>query len=476
MNAATTALNFLFPLITFPYISRILTPNGYGAAELALTTAQLFALLALLGANTYGLRECAKVRDDKAALAKTFQELLLILSIWTLIVTVVYYCLVFLVPRFSSSAVSFVVAGALIPLSVMGFQWFMSAVEQYAFMAIRNFIVKLLTICAMFLFVHSPEDIVIWVAISVLATGLSSIANVFFIFRTITIQKWCSLNWKRHIKPLVIFFLMVAATTIYTMLDTVMLGFMASDTDVGYYNIAVKIKNVFISLIAALAGVLIPRATYFLGTNNKNKYYQIVNLSTHAALIYSLFIVPVGIIFAEPIILVLAGDQYTPSISALLFIMPAVFFVSCTQITSSEILTPNNQEKKLALIYLSAGILNIGLNLVLIPSLRASGAAISTSLAELFVLIVQLVIIRKKEPLALYLKGSKEIVIWELIAFIILITGRLLLGSNIASAVITALCASLVLLVGLAHSKEPLINDFIISIKNYFIKWNNKEH
>lgn len=465
MNAATTVLNFLFPLITFPYVSRVLMPDGYGAAEFALSTAQLFALVALLGVNTYGIRECAKVRDDEAALARVFQELILIVGVWTIVVTAAFYVSVFAVPRFAGSAPLFLVAGALIPLTTLGMQWFMSATEQYAFMAVRNLGVKLIVVLSMFAFVHTAADVIIWVAISVLSTGLASVANAAYVFRCIKPQEWRALNWRRHVRPLVIFFLMVASTTIYTMLDAVMLGYMTSDADVGYYNVATKIKVVFVSIIGALAAVLIPRATHALAQNNEGEYLRIVNLSVHAAVMYSFFAVAAGMVFADPIIMLLAGSQYDSSIPVLRAIMPAVLFVSFTQITLSEILTPKNEERKLAAVYGIAGAVDIVLNLALIPSYHALGAAIATTVAECFVFTAHVIIVRRMEPLGPYLRGCGKIIPWEMASLAVLVGGRMLLGNSFVGAAITVGVAMVVLIGGLAAVKEPLVEDLLATGK-----------
>lgn len=466
MNAATTVLNFLFPLITFPYVSRVLLPTGYGAAELALNTAQLFALIALLGVNTYGIRECAKVRDDQEKLAKVFQELIVIIGFWSIVVTLAYYGTIICVPRFSESASVYFVAGLLIPLSVIGFQWFMSAMEQYAFMALRNIAVKIIIIIAMFLLVKSEADVIIWVALSVLATGIANITNMIYIAINLKISSWRQLNLRRHIKPLIIFFLMVAATTIYTTLDTVMLGYMTSDSEVGYYNVAIKIKNILISLVGALASVLIPRATYYIAKSKSDDYFRIVNLSVRAATIYSFFVLGAVAIFANSIINILAGEQYALSVPALILVMPAVVFVSYTQITSSEILMPKSREKDLAIIYAFAGLIDIVLNILLIPTYHAVGAAIGTTAAEGFVFFAHLIVIKRMETLKPYIKGCSKIIPCELAAFFLMILGRILLGDTFIAAAISIVVALSLLIIMLKIIHEPLVEDLAGFIKH----------
>lgn len=466
MNALSTALNFLYPLISFPYISRVLAPEGYGASEFALTVAQFFSLVALLGVNTYGIRECAKVRNNDVELAKVSQELFLITGIWTIIITAAFYASALVIPRFSENLGLFLIAGLLIPLTTIGYQWFMAASEQYAFMAVRNLFVKIIVIVTMFVLVRTESDVAIWVAISVGATGLSSIANLTYISKNFKFQEWRLLSYRRHIKPLLFFFTVVAATTVYTMLDGIMLGFMTSDVDVGYYNIAIKIKNVLIAIIAALAGVLIPRATYHLAQGDDSAYARIVNLSVHAALMYSFFAVTAVIAFATPIILLLAGDQYLESIPVLVAIAPAIIFISFTQITASEILTPKGQERALAIIYGAAAFIDIGLNCMLIPAYHALGAAIATSITECFVFVVQVIVVRKREPLSPYLIGCTKIIPWEFVAILVLIGARIFMGNSLAVALAATIVSVVLLVVGLYLSKEPLVLDLVTTISS----------
>lgn len=468
MNAATMAVNFLFPLITFPYVSHVLDPAGYGAAEFALSSAQLFSLVALLGINTYGVRECARVRGDEAALMTVLQELLIIVGLWTIVVTLAFYSSIALVPRFRASSSLFCIAGALIPLTTIGLQWFMSACEQYAFMAVRNLIVKLVVVAAMFLLVRTNRDVVVWIAISVLSTGLASAANVAFVCKHVKLHKLSGLNLRRHLKPLLVFFFMVASISVYTTVDAVMLGSITCDADVGYYNVAVKIKNVFTAIIAALAGVLVPRATFFLAQGNKLAYERVVNLSVRAALIYSFFAVVAGIVFSDSIIMLLAGDQYAPSIPVLMIIMPAVLFISLTQVTSLEILTPKNCEKTLAVTYALAAGIDIVLNLSLIPQFGALGAAAATSAAETLVFATQLIAIKRRESLAPYLQGCLKILPCSGFAIIWLIAGRLLFGGGFLVAAGVTSSALIVLVVGLYVVQEPLVMDSLAILKRSF--------
>lgn len=465
MNSVSTVLNFIFPLITFPYVSRVLMPTNYGVAEFALSTAQIFAIVALLGVNTYGQRECARVRDSKSCQAKIVQELCLIIIVWTVIVTAAYYSTVLLTPRFEANQEVFLIAGLLIPFTTLGFNWFMTANEQYAFLAVRNLLSKIFIVACMFIFVRDQSDVFAWVLISIASTGLISLANLVYIKREVAWASWKQLDWKKHIKPLLIFFFMVASISIYTTLDAVMLGYMTTDEQVAYYNIAVKIKNVFTAIIAALANVIIPRAAYCLEHKQSEEYINMVRLSVHVAFCYSIFATLAGVLFADQIVLFIAGADYYPSIICLIAVMPAVLFVSFTQITSLEILTPKNQEKALALIYGLAGLIDIVLNLVLIPLYAALGAAIATSIAEGFVLIAQIIAIKRNEKFMVYTAGLSRIVFPVLLSGMVLIIGRLLFGCGLLEAAIIVLVGLVVLVIGLICVKSPLVEG-IINLKN----------
>ena len=296
MNAILTMSQFVFPLITFPYVSRILLPIGTGKVSFATSIVSYFTLFAQLGIPTYGIRACAKVRDNREELSKMVQELFIINLMMSALAYVVYFAAIYYVPRFRQDKDLFLIVGLTIFFNAIGMEWLYKALEQYTYITVRSIIFKFIAIVAMFLMVHEQSDYVIYGGISILASSASNIFNFFHIHRYINIKPVGHYNFKKHLKAIVIFFAMSCATTIYTHLDTVMLGFIRTDADVGYYNAAVKIKTILVSIVTSLGVVLLPRASYyvehsmmdeFLPYYKKGNQFRVFDCNTDDDLFYA---------------------------------------------------------------------------------------------------------------------------------------------------------------------------------------------
>ena len=182
MNSLLTMSQFIFPLITFPYISRILLPVGTGKVSFATSIVSYFALFAQLGIPTYGIRACAKVRDDKKELTRTVQEIFIINFVMSLITYVVFFFAIYYVPRLRQDKELLMIIGLTIFFNAIGMEWLYKASEQYTYITIRSIIFKFIALIAMFMLVHKQSDYVIYGGISIFASSASNIFNFFHKF------------------------------------------------------------------------------------------------------------------------------------------------------------------------------------------------------------------------------------------------------------------------------------------------------
>ena len=226
MNAILTMSSFIFPLITFPYVSRILQPAGNGKVNFMLSVVTYFNMFAQLGIPTYGIRACAAVRDDHEKLTRTVHELLFINVMTTILTYIVFAFAVMLVPRLQQDKALAIIMSFTIGLTTIGVEWLYKALEQYTYITVRSIIFKAISVVAMFMLVHAKSDYVIYGAITTFASSASFILNMVNVHKYIGIRPIGNYRIKRHLKPVFIFFAMSIATTIYTNLDSVMLGFM----------------------------------------------------------------------------------------------------------------------------------------------------------------------------------------------------------------------------------------------------------
>ena len=403
MNAILTMSQFLFPLITFPYISRILLPTGTGKVSFATSVVSYFALFAQLGIPTYGIRACAKVRDDRKALERTVQELFLINLIMSILAYIVLFLAIAFVPRMRQEKALFLIVGLTILFNAIGMEWLYKALEQYTYITVRSIIFKLIAVVAMFVLVHEQKDYVIYGGISILAASASNVFNFFHAHKYVSIKPVGSYNFRQHLKPIVIFFAMSCAATIYTNLDTVMLGFMTSDAEVGYYNAAVKIKSILVSVVTSLGVVLLPRASYYVECKLMDKFCRITHVALNFVILISVPLTVYFILFAKEGIFFLSGAEYEASIVPMQIIMPTLLFIGLTNIMGIQTLIPLGKEKVVLYSEIAGAVADLLLNVALIPSMASAGAAIGTVVAEGVVFAVQFWALRK-EVLSAYQK------------------------------------------------------------------------
>lgn len=473
MNLVLTCSTFIFPLITFPYVTRILLPTGVGTVSLVQSFISYFSLAALLGIPIYGIRACAKVRDDKEKLSATVQELLIMSLCLTVIAYVGLYSCVFFIPQFASEKVLVVIVSSSIFLTTIGISWLYSAVEEYSYITIRSIAFNLLSLVAIFVFVRDQSDYIIYAAILVISAGGANILNLIHARKFIYFKKKTKYNFKQHLKPMLIFFGMVAAVTIYTNLDKVMLGFIVNDANfsVGIYEAGLKIYRVLISLANAMAAVLLPRLAYYITNKREEEFSALLAKSLNYILIFTLPMIIFFIIRADDIVMLLVGENFVNSISIVRILMPAVVFSSLTIFMGNQIMTPLGKEKKQLISVACGAAVDLVLNFILIPIFVKQGnaaiaTAISTFMAELTVLIIQICFNFK------YLKTicKKIRIVNILIMFVVVglvsFTTNFINISLIIDLVISVLICAVAYVGTLVLIKDPLMKSILSVFKN----------
>ena len=417
MNAVLTMSNFVFPLITFPYVSRILLPIGTGKVAFAISVVTYFSMFAQLGIPSYGIRICAQVRDDKEKLSRTVQELLWISMLMTAAAYILFLIGLWTIPKMRADKPLFLIVSTMIFFNSIGMEWLYKGLEEYAYITLRSILTKIISVGAMFLLVKSKEDYVIYGGISIFASSASNVLNFINAHRYVSLRPTGKYNFRQHIKPIMIFFAMSCATTVYTNLDTVMLGFIKTDEDVGYYNAAVKIKGVLVSIITSLGTVLLPRASYYIEHGLKREFEEITKKAINFVCVAALPMMVYFTLYAKEGIYFLSGDTYGGSILPMQILMPTLFFIGLTNIMGIQVMVPLGKEKWVLYSVTLGAVVDMVINAVLIPGMASSGAAIGTLMAEAAVLAYQY---WKLKDL---MSGILEKVHWKVLIFAALIAG-----------------------------------------------------
>lgn len=388
LNATLSVLNVIFPLLTYPYVTRTLGPYNLGKVRFVSSFVEYFVLFSQLGIPYLGIREVAKVRDDKEKLSKLVQELLIINLVVSIIAYILLGICLLTIPKVIDNRTLVIIFSLNVFMGALGIEWMYKGLEEYGYITLRSVVFKIISVIAIFLLVRTEGDHIIYGAILVLATSGSYVCNFIHASKYISFKPTGGYEFGIHIKNALIFLGMSAATTIYLNLDSVMLGFMKGDTEVGYYDTAVRVKNILVALITSLGAVVLPRASYYIEQGKIEEFKSVTAKALDLVWCASLPCMVYCMMFVYPIVMVLAGEKYIPSVMAMLVITPTIFFIGMSNIFGIQMLVPMGKEKSLLLAEICGAVVDLILNFILIPKLGATGAAIGTLAAEFVVMIV----------------------------------------------------------------------------------------
>ena len=396
MNALVSLSNALFPLITYYYVARILLTVGMGKVTFATSLITWFSMFAQLGIPEYGVRAAAKVRDNREELTRTAHELLMINLIMNVVVFLAFFLALAIVPRLQGEKTLYMLMSVSILLTSLGMEWLYKGLEQYTYIAVRSILCKLIALILVFLLVKEEKHYLIYGVLSVFAAAASNVMNLVFAHKYIGFKPVGNYHLLRHMKPVLIFFAMAFATTVYTNLDVLMLGFLRSEADVGIYNASVRVKSLLVSLITSLGTVMLPRASYYVHHGRMEDFQSMSRNALHFVFLAAAPCMTYFFLFASPTIGLLSGPDFISAVPSMRVLMPTLLLIGITNILGIEIMVPTNRERYVLYSAIVGALVDLGLNSVLIPAYSATGAAVSTLTAEVVVLLMQLWFLRNE--------------------------------------------------------------------------------
>ena len=414
-NIILNVSKVIFPLITAPYVSRVLEPDGVGLFNFANTYAGYFALFAGLGIPFYGIREIAKISEDDKAQTKFVSEVVSISAMVTALCTLLYIASIFLIPQLNENFVIFLIAAAALYITPLRIDWFFSGKEEFGYIALRSIIMKTLSVIALFVLVHDKDDLIIYVILNTLSQVLNELWNYIKLLR-LGIRPYFTLKGMQHFKPLLILFSSSVAISVYTTLDTLMLGFMTNYDEVGYYNNATHISKALVPIVTSLAAVAMPRLSKYKEDSNWGEISLLCNKSL-SIVTFLCFPIAMGVmVVASTFVPLFFGELFYGTILPLQIVVLVVVAIGLNNLTGIQILVGLGFDSQfLKAVFIGASS-NFFLNLILIPLLGASGAAIASVIAEFVILVVTAFYVYKFTPIRFTI--GKEI----LLSFISILT------------------------------------------------------
>ncbi|WP_270306304.1 flippase [Streptococcus infantarius] len=440
LNGLRNILNLIFPLITFPYVTRVLSVSGIGEYNFANSIVSYFLLLAGLGVSKYGVREGAKYRDDIEKESKFVSEVFTI----NMIATILAYILLAVVIVFSDQvnryAITVIIFSLQIFFTTIGVEWLFSMYEEYTYITIRSIIFKIISVVLLFLFVRDKNDVGIYAAITVFSSVGSNILNYIRARKMVHIRFRFRFDWNKHLKSIMILFASSIAIQIYVNSGITILGFMKDTYTVGLYSVSSKIYTIVKNGLAAILIVTIPRLSMLWGKNLVREYKTLFK-DIFNGLLLVMFPSMVGLIMlSKQVVLIISGEEYISAVSSLRILCLALICSIISWIFNDGVLIPTKREKYALYSTIISAILNIIASFLLIGRWGQDAAALAVLIAEAAGMIMNIYWSRD----IIKLKDILETHFGAIIGCIIIIVECALVNRYISGNIISTIVAIIV--------------------------------
>lgn len=418
-NLFYQVLTIILPLITTPYLSRVLGAEPIGIYSYTLSIATYFILFGSLGVSLYGQREIAYLQNEPKKRSIVFWEIVLMKFI-TMSISLTIFGLTY--ARTGEYAVYYRILIIEIVSQMIDISWFFQGMEEFKKTVTRNSIVKIIFVVSIFIFIKSPADIYKYFFIITLANILGNFSLWLYLPKFLKKVKLKELKIFRHLKATLVLFIPQIATQIYTVLDRTMIGEICEDkSEVGYYEQAQKIVKLLLTVVTSLGTVMAPRManTFAQGDVEQLKRYLLKSFSFTFMLAFPAM---AGIsLIVKDFVPIFFGEGFDKVIILIQVISPIIVFIGMSNILGTQYLLPTKKQKEYTISVSCGAVINFVLNLILINVIDSIGASIATVVAEFLVAAIQVYYVRNVVKLSSIMKTVKN----YLFATIVMVTAVL---------------------------------------------------
>lgn len=407
LNLINTGTQMLFPLITFPYVCRVIEADGIGQINFFQSIISYISLFTCLGIPMYAIREIARDRSDVVQMNRTAMEILLLHSMLTLVGYAIVAILCLTVPQIQVNIPLFLILSLTIFFTAIGCEWFYQGIEDFKYITIRGLIIKTVSVVLLFIFVKSKTDLLYYGCYTVFGVLGGNIFNFFRLRKYIHRENiiFSELHIMRHIKPVLKVFSFSVVTSIYLQLNTVLLGFLKNALAVGYFAAATKVMQMLLTMSACLGSVMMPRASHLIAENKEAEFNRLIQKSYDFTLAIALPMT-IGLIFCAPsLITALCGVKFEHSILPSQIIAPIILMVAISNVFGIQVLFPKGKINIVTLCCGIGAVADLILNLCLIPFFSYIGTSIAYLGAEVATTVSMYFIGRRYIPI-IYFKKS----------------------------------------------------------------------
>ena len=396
-------LTIITPLITAPYLARVLGADGIGTISYTDSVAAYFVLLATMGISTYGQREISYVQDNIEERSHVFWNT----KVLEIITSGISLCAFVLFSLYQENIIIYLIFSFNILAVLMDVTWFFQGMEEFGKTVLRNIIVKLLGIIYIFLFVKTSDDIAVYAFGTCFFAFIANVSLWFYLPRYIDRIKFCDLHPFKDFKTVLSLFIPTVAIQVYTVLDKTMIGIVTKNSfENGYYEQAIKMSKMTLMFVISLGTVMIPR----IGYHYEQKQYDEVKRLVYRAYRFVWFLgIPLcfGLIgVASNFVPWFFGPGYEKVIVLLKILAFLILAIGISNVTGMQYLIPTKKQNTLTLTVIIGAVVNFTLNSLLIYFYQSIGAAIASVAAEVTVTVTQIMIVRQELSPLTILKQS----------------------------------------------------------------------
>lgn len=419
-NLILTCSGYVLPLITYPYISRVLGVGNIGICGYVDSIIDYLILFSALGVGSLGVREIARVKEDANQLREVFSSLLFFNTAMTILSCLVLVILAFTVPRLYEIR-EYVFIG-LVKLISNAFliEWFFKGLQDFRFITIRSLSIRVLYVFAVFAFIHTSNDVWIYYLLNSLMVLINSVVNYYY-SRRFTRFSFGDIHLRKYISRILGFGYYLILTSLYTSFNTLFLGSVCPNEEVGYYVTATKLYTILMSVISAFTAVMVPKVAELLSSGKNEELQHIADSIFPILVCLSLPLIFFCQFFAQEIILLISGPGYEGAITPFRIIIMLVLIIGMEQIVISQFLMAADKAKPVSLLASLGAIVGLSINFLLTPKIGAIGSAVSWGISESVVLIAAIYTLPKYISIKIRIVSILEEILCSLLYIVPLI-------------------------------------------------------
>jgi O-antigen/teichoic acid export membrane protein len=473
-NSILTVAGYIFPIITFPYVSRVLGVENIGICNFIDGVIDYYILFATLGIGSLGIREIAKCADDQNKKNTVFSSLIFINFISTTVVLMILVISINTVPQFEAYKSLLWIGVSKLIFSLFLVEWFFQGIQNFKFITIRTILIRALYVAAVFIFVKNKEDYIVYYVLICSTIAINALFNILYSrkFVKFSIQ---NIQLKHFIKPFFVFGLNKVLISLYTTFNVIYLGLISSKIEVGYYTTSIKLFAIIIAVFSALTGVIIPKMSFYIANKQFNEVQLLVDKTTNILLTISLPIILFSEFFAKDIIYIIAGAGYEGAIIPFMIVMPLMLIIGLAQIYNQQLLMCLDDNKGMLITTLTGALVGITLNIILVRTFYSIGSASSWLFTEIITLCCAIYFVGIKINIRFPLKNIINNLFLSIPFILILFfvkkfTNSLLLSSSL-SIVFSVLYF---FLLHLYIKKNEIICRIVVDIKSLLSNYKSK--